>query len=314
MTPLDPPDIALPERRANRPVTLAHRMERAGLGALFAVFRLIGVDASSAIAGAFCRTVGPLIGPVSQRGRTNMRAIHPDWSRDQVERTLRGVWENLGRTVAEFAHLEAFTGAEASERLQVEGLDGVKAAIAEHGAVIFVAGHFANWELMSIVAHQAGVDHAIVYRAANNPLVDEMIIRERAKVMPRRQIPKGKRGARALVDTLKSGRSLGMLVDQKLNDGIEAPFMGRPAMTAPTPARLALKFGVPIIPVQVVRRKGARFSVTYGAPLAFEPTGGDGDVLALTTLINETLAADINAHPDQWLWLHRRWPLDARSQ
>ena len=310
MAPHDASDVALPERRANRPITLGHRLERAGLDSLFGFFRLIGVDASSAIAGAFCRTVGPLIGSVSRRGRDNLQAIYPTWSQEKIETTLRGVWENLGRTTAEFAHLHTFTGEKAHERLTVEGLDRTKAAIAEHGAVIFIAGHFANWELMSIIAHQAGIDHAIVYRAANNPLVDEMIIRERAKVMPRRQIPKGKRGARALVETLKAGRSLGMLVDQKLNDGIEAPFMGRLAMTAPTPARLALKFNVPIIPVRVIRQKGARFSVTYDAPLEFAPSGDDDrDILALTSLINETLAASINAHPDQWLWLHRRWPL-----
>lgn len=297
---------ALPARRANRPVTLAHRLEYAAALALVGFFRLIGLDAASALAGGFCRHVGPLIRPLSRRAEDNLRTVFPDWSERQVRETAAGVWDNLGRTAAEFAHLG---GLRPGARVEVVGAERLAAIAAGEGPVIFVSGHFANWEAMSIAFHDAGVDYGVVYRAANNPLVDELIINARAKVMSRRQIPKGKRGARALVETLSAGRSLAMLVDQKLNDGIEAPFMGRPAMTAPTPARLSLKFSVPVMPVSIERLKGAHFRIVAHPPLAFAPSGDtEADVLALTTRINEALERDIRARPAQWLWLHRRWP------
>ena len=136
-----------------------------------------------------------------------------------------------------------------------------------------------------------------------------MIIKLRGAVMSRRQIPKGKRGARDLIETLKDGRSLAMLVDQKLNDGISAPFLGKEAMTAPTPARLSLKFDAPILPVSVERLGGAHFRVAIRPQIEFTPTGDTADdVLGLTTRINEVIEQDVRERPGEWLWLHRRWP------
>ncbi len=307
MTSLEETQVALPARRANRPVTLAARAEHAALQGLIALFRLAGVDAASAISGRFCRTAGPLLRTVTKRGETNMRLVYPDWTDAEIRAALRDVWDNLGRTAGEFAHLEKFDPFADDSRIEIVGAERLKAVAEGGGPVIFVSGHFANWELMSVAFHRAGLDYGV----ANNPLVDEFIIRERAKVMSRRQIPKGKRGARALVDTLKAGRSLAMLVDQKLNDGVDAPFMGLPAMTAPTPARLSLKFGAPLIPVSIERTKGARFRITVREPIEFAPSGDPAaDTRALTMLVNEAIERDIRARPGQWLWLHRRWAKD----
>ncbi|MFQ5562884.1 MAG: lysophospholipid acyltransferase family protein [Parvularculaceae bacterium] len=301
-------DIALPERRSDRPVTLAHRIEHLLAKTLFAGLRPLDVERASAIAGGFTRTVGPLIRSVSHRAEDNLRHAFPDWDEEKVRKTTREVWENLGRTAAEFAFLKEFRPFEDGGRVEIVGEERLRAIAAGDGPVIFVSGHFANWEVMSIAFHRAGIDYGVVYRAANNPLVDEMIIRKRAKVMSRRQIPKDKRGARALVETLKAGRSLAMLVDQKLNDGISVPFMGRDAMTAPSAARLSLRFDVAVVPVSIERLKAAHFRVIINDPIAFHP-GGDlnEDVTALTTRINEALERDIRARPGQWLWFHRRW-------
>lgn len=301
--------IPLPAPRSNRAVTIASRMEYAAVVVLFAFFRLVGVDAASALAGKFTRLVGPLIGPISDRARRNLAAAYPHWDRPQIEATVRGVWENLGRTTAEMAHLKTFARFPDTDRLTVDHFDRLDALRLSGKPAIFVSGHFANWEVMSIVVHRAGLDYGVVYRAANNPLIDAMIIRLRAEVMSRRQIPKGKRGGRALIETLAAGRSLAMLVDQKLNDGIEATLFGRRAMTAPAAARLSLKYGAPVIPISVVRQKGARFHVSIGEPVDFTPLGeSTRDVADLTQRINDRLEADIRAHPEQWLWLHRRWP------
>jgi len=305
-------EIPLPARRSNRPVTFMHRVEYGLARILFAFFHLVGIDRASAIAGGFTRILGPRLRSISRRAEDNLAKAFPDWRQDQITETTKDVWENLGRTAAEFAHLKKFRPFEENSRVSMTGEDRLRAVIANDKPAIFISGHFANWEVIGLTLHRAGLQHSFVYRAANNPLVDELIIQSRGDVMSRHQIPKDKRGARALVETIHAGRSLAMFVDQKLNDGISAPFMGRPAMTAPSAARLALKFSLPVIPVSIERRQGAHFHITIHDPIAFTPASEmKADVLALTTKINQALERDIRARPGQWLWLHRRWPKDS---
>lgn len=302
-------DIALPAPRGNCKVTLAHRAEYALALTLGAFFRIAGIDAASWIAGKFTRLLGPTIGPVANRGRVNLKIAFPDMPAGEAGGILRDSWENLGRTTAEFAHLEKFDPDAAKARVEIVGREKFE-AIAHGGApAIFVSGHFANWEVGSIVLHALGVDYGVIYRAANNPLIDGLIIRRRARVMSRRQIPKGKRGGRDMIGALKSGASLALLVDQKLTSGgILSPFFGKPAMTAPAAARLALKYGAPVIPIEIERLNGARFRVTAHEAIAFTPSGDiNADTQKLTDAINGEIEKLIRKRPGQWLWLHRRW-------
>lgn len=291
-----------------RPVTLLHRLEYGVVVALLAVLRPLSIDAASALGGAFLGAVGPLLRPISKRGEANLRMIYPDWDDQRVRRTIAGVWRNLGRTGAEFAHLETFGVGGPDARIEIRGRERLARIAASGKPAIFVSGHFANWETMAIALRATGVPFALVYRAANNPLVDRLIIRRRMRTMTPHQIPKGARGARALVESLRAKRSIAMLIDQKLTDGVIAPFMGRDAPTGAAAARLALKYGAPIYYAAVERAGGARLKITLHPPIAYAPTGDqDADVLALTSLINAALEADVRARPDQWLWLHRRW-------
>ena len=307
-SPLPEDDVPLPPRR-DRPVTRLHRLEMAAVMGLTGFFRLAGVDAASAISGKFMRAAGPLIRPVSRKAEANLRRVFPDWPDAKIRKTVADAWENVARTAAEFPHLERLSQLEDNPRLEIIGLEKLDAIRASGKPVIFFSAHFANWEITSAVVRQAGIDYAFVYRAANNPLTDEYIIKMRAAAMTRHQIPKGKRGGRALVEALKEGRSLAMLVDQKLNGGISVPLLGIPAMTAPAPARLSLKYDAPLIQFSLVRLKGAHFRLRISDPLDFTPTGDvSADVEALTLMMNDAISADIRAHPGQWLWFHRRWP------
>ncbi len=314
-------EIELPAARSRRPVTLAHRVEFMLALALGGFFRVIGIDAASAISGRVLRFVGPMIGPLHRRGIANLRLAIPDINAEEIDAILRDVWENLGRTAAEFSHLGLFDP-DAANRVIIEGREKLDAVITSGRPAVFVSGHFANWEVIPRTMHAAGVQYAFVYRAANNPLVDELIIRTRAKVMSRRQIPKGKRGARDLIEALRSGVSLAMLVDQKLTSGIPSPLFGRPAMTTPAAARLALKFEAPIISIGIERRKGAHFRLYVSDQITIEKTGDTvADTQALTDRINLEIEQMIRERPGQWLWFHRRWGkevsvdgVDARSR
>lgn len=308
-------ETPLPPRRANRPVTAFYAIQYALARALLSAFRLVGVDRASAIAGGFMRSVGPFIPSISRRGDANLRLIFPDWDEPRRRATLRGVWENLGRMAAEFAHLDKFDPGDPNGRLEFVGAEHFVETGLSGRPVIFVSGHLANWEIMTVALQFTGLKFGLVYRAANNPLVDELIIKTRGQSMSRLQVPKGNRGGRALIDMMRAGSSLAMLVDQKLNEGITAPFLGRPAKTATAAARLALRFSAPIVPAGIERLEGARFRVTIQEPIRYVPTGDfSADIIALTTLINERIGNVILESPEQWLWFHRRWPKEAYEE
>jgi KDO2-lipid IV(A) lauroyltransferase len=173
--------------------------------------------------------------------------------------------------------------------------------------MIFFSGHIANWEIGMLAGIQYGIPVTQIYRAANNPLMDRMIARFRG--VRGAFIPKGAVGARRAITALRRGTHLALLADQKMNDGISVPFFGRPAMTAPALAVLALRFDCDVLPLRVERIDGARFRVTVFPPLPL-PRGGEphADAATLMVRINATLEAWIRDRPEQWLWVHRRWP------
>jgi KDO2-lipid IV(A) lauroyltransferase len=122
-------------------------------------------------------------------------------------------------------------------------------------------------------------------------------------------LPKGSKGARRSLELLRTGKALGMLLDQKMNDGISVPFFGRNAMTAPALAQFALKFGCPVLPAHAVRLSGAHLRVIVEPPIAIPDTDErHAAILSIMTEVNRIIEGWIRSHPDQWLWLHRRWP------
>lgn len=305
----------LPQPRSNRPVTFTHRLEYAAAMSLMGLFRIIGIDRASALAGGFARFLGPKLRSISKRAEDNLKLIFPEWEDEKIRKTVAKIWENLGRTAAEYAHLDKLRVVGERPRIICEGGEKVIKVVQSHGRAVFVTGHFANWEVTGITAHELQLRFGIIYRALNNPLIDAMIIKKRGAVMTRRQIPKGMVGARPLIDLIKDRYSIAILSDQKLNvGGIPVPFMGHMAMTSPAAARLAVRFDLPVIPISSERLGGAFFRVMVQDPIAFEPQGDlHADVEALTIRINEALEREIRARPDQWLWLHRRWPTTAKD-
>jgi KDO2-lipid IV(A) lauroyltransferase len=289
-----------------------HRVEACGAALFFAAMRMLPVDAASALGGALARWIGPRLG-ISKRARRNLKAAMPELSAADVEKVVRGMWDNLGRVAAEYPHLrqigvfppEVFQ--EGPGRVATAGIEHLDCAVAAGRKVIVFGGHLGNWEIAALAAGQYGIDVAQIYRAANNPLVDRMIARFRGT--EGEFIPKGAVASRRALAALRRGAHLTLLVDQKLNDGIPVAFFGRPAMTAPALALLALHFDCAVLPARVERLGGAHFRLTIHPPLALPRTGNrTADVAALMGAVNQTLECWIREHPEQWFWLHSRWP------
>jgi len=294
------------EATAAAPIPCAYRIEAWAAALLFALLGSLPLDAASALGGMLARRIGRRLG-VSNRARRNLRSALPELSATQIEAILRGMWDNLGRVAAEYPHLRHIRVFGAESRVETRGLEHLDQALAAGRRVILFGGHLGNWEIAALAAGQYGLDIAQIYRAANNPLIDRMIARLRGGNSE--LIPKGAVASRRAVAALRRGGHVSLLADQKLNEGIAVPFFGRPAMTAPALALLALRFDCAVLPARVERLKGARFRLTLYSPLDLPRIGDrDADVAALMMAVNATLEGWIRECPDQWFWVHSRWP------
>lgn len=288
------------------PARWNHRLEAAIAAFAGGVLGLLPLDWASALGGAMGRWIGPRLG-ITKRARANLHDTMPELSRADTDAIVRGMWDNLGRVVFEYPHLRKIKVFAPDGRVETHGLEHLDRALAAQRKVIMFSGHIGNWEIAALAGGQYGIDVAQIYRAANNPIVDRMVARLRGD--QGELIPKGAVASRRAVAALRRGGHLSLLADQKLNDGIPVPFFGRDAMTAPALALLALRFDCDVLPVRVERLHGARFRLTVYPPLPKPQTGDNGaDVAALMLEVNRTLEAWIRERPEQWFWLHRRWP------
>jgi Kdo2-lipid IVA lauroyltransferase/acyltransferase len=292
-------------------VPFAHKAEALLVRLCLGLFRMLPPAAASKLGGGVARAIGPLI-PVSKIADKNLRMAMPELDQAQRRRIVKEVWENLGHTAAELARIGDLHQTASGPGYFVTGWEEhVAPALAKGGPAIFFTGHIGNWEIIPPAAFSRGVDIGFMYRAASNSLVNDTILKLREANFRRKVVmfPKGGAGARQAYAHMTRGQHLGLLVDQKLDNGISVPFFGIPAMTAPAMASFALKFKCPVLPVHVVRVGPARLNVVCEAPLALPDTGDkEQDVLALTTEMNRTLEKWIREKPGAWLWLHRRWP------
>lgn len=295
----------------NRPAFqryFSHPLQGIIVRILFALLRLCPLDWASALGGWIGRTLGPHL-PVSKIAIKNLKAAFPDKSDQEIRHILKGTWDNLGRTVFEFpaiAHLSVYD----SDRFEVINPHYIDQLRDDGRCGIFFSAHMANWETPSLAVAQRGLPIHLIYRRPDNPWMQDMF--DQRKPTPEcGLIPKGSKGARMALNVMKENGHLAMLVDQKMNDGIAVPFFGRDAMTAPAIAQFSLKNHCPVVPTRVERTKGANFRITFYPPMEIPNTGNrQDDIHAFMVTINQTLESWISERPEQWLWLHRRWPKD----
>ncbi len=265
-------------------------------------FSLLPLDAASDLGGWIGRRIGHFL-PSSDVARKNLAMAFPVKSAAELENIVVGMWDNLGRVFAEYAHLSRIW-----ERVELVGEEHLVKARDSGKSSIFFAAHIANWEICPISTKKIGFDIYTVYRRPNNLGVEGLLRRARGAGAAG-LIAKGAGGAREMLSVMKKNGALGILMDQKLGEGVPIPFFGRDAMTASAIALFALRFECPVYPVRLERLKGAKFRETVYPALDI-PRSGDmeQDIRLLLTEINRQLENWICERPEQWLWIHRRWP------
>jgi KDO2-lipid IV(A) lauroyltransferase len=295
---------------------VAKPLGEAALGALtigmLRTTRYFDPDKTANMFGRIARLVGPRLR--EQRiGRANLTAAFPEKSPEEIEAILDGVWDNLGRLGAEFAHLDhIWDHVEAQPELgRIEvpkrtnqlfhqlRLDGKP-------ALVFTS-HLANWEMPALAAVAHGLDAAVLYRRPNIASADR-IIQEMRQVKMGTLIPAGRDAPIRLAEALQKGQHVGMLVDQYLTGGVEITFFGRKTRANPLLARLLRQVECPVHGVRIIRLPGHRFraELTEEIPPVRDAEGRI-DVQGMTQAINTVIEGWVREHPEQWLWLHRRW-------
>ncbi len=262
---------------------------------LFMIFRILPLDTASRFGGFLGRNIGMHLA-ASRKARRNIELSLPKAEADTV---LRGMWDNLGRVMAEYPHLKRI----ARDRISISGGKHAKTAAKGNKGAVFMAAHFGNWEVIAAGIYTHFYDNVhVTYRAPNNPISDIILAYARTLGGKIKAHSKSRSGGRAMMRAIKDGAFLGVMIDQKYNEGIEADFFGRAAMTNPFFAQIARRYDVPLIPVYCRRTQGAYFELIFEPPMKLGQD--DGTTIDLAHARLETW---IKESPEQWLWLHRRW-------
>ena len=262
--------------------------------------------------GRIARSIGPMMRE-QKIGRANLTAAFPEKSPAEIETILAGVWDNLGRVGAEFAHLDHIWEHDAARpqdsRIEIEkrSYELFEQLRCDGKPALIFAGHLANWELPALAAVTHGLDAAILYRRPNIASADRIIQDMRAVKMGT-LIPAGRDAPLRLAEALKKGQHVGMLVDQYLTNGVEVTFFGRKTRANPMLARLLRQVECPIHGVRIIRLPGHRFRAELSEEVRpVRDPAGQIDIQGTTQAVTSVIEGWIREYPDQWLWLHRRW-------
>ncbi|MEP3244758.1 MAG: lysophospholipid acyltransferase family protein [Sneathiella sp.] len=294
----------MPEE-SNAPASLKYRIELCVVKFAFWFFKRLGRRRAARFGSWLARKVGPRLS-VQKVADRNMQRSLPELSETDRRQALERMWDNLGRNIAELP-FNADLDFNADD-VELVGRDILDNEFGNGKPAFFLTGHYGPWELIAHVGDYLNCPTTIVYRAANNPLVDQYFQRERSS-KGYSFVPKGVRGARGILKAIKKGEIITLLNDQKQNTGLPIPFFGRDAMTAPNIAELACKYELPIYPIRAERLENGKIRVTVSEAIT-PPSTGDRkqDIFDLLVRINEVYEEWIRARPDHWFWVHNRWP------
>jgi len=282
------------------------RLETAGYDLVAAIMHVAPIDAASAFGGALFRWLGPLTS-ANRTALRNLRLAFPEWDERQRRQMARRQWENAGRVLFEFFLMDRIMADPG--RVELVGMERLEALKATGRPIMFVSGHFANWEIMAATKTIADIEGVLAYRGANNPYIDQRMRDSRRRYGVTLFAPKGVEGGREVMAALKSGLSVGILTDQKYYEGPLVPFFGHLVRTQHAPVRFAMRFGAHLQPGWVERTKGARFRVFVAEPIELPAEGGTpADVEEGLRRINAFIEARARARPWEYWWVHRRFP------
>jgi KDO2-lipid IV(A) lauroyltransferase len=283
--------------------TLRYRIEYGAFRLVGALLAALPVEVASNLSGVAWRMVAPHLSR-HRRALDHLALAYPDYTAARRKRMACDMWDNLGRTFAEFFHLidladgerAAFSDPVAAERFKKTYVNGV-----------VCAPHLGNWELGVVAATRIGLKPAGVYQRIKNPFVDAYVNTIRQQLYPGGLYVKGTDAAKRLMRFAKDGGTVALLADLRENRSITVPFFGHPAHSTTFPAFIARTLGIPLLAGGAIRENGSRFRLEIEEVIVPVTADKDADIVAATAALQACFERLIRAHPEQWMWAHRRW-------
>ena len=268
---------------------------------LFIFFKICGLKLASTIGGKIFEKIGPLFRSKKLIKENIMRAF-PDIDDENLNSIISSMWNNYGRVFAEYMFIKKFRNK--NENISVEGKEILENIKNNNQKVIFISGHFSNFELMAMEIEKSGINLAAIYRPLNNIFLNFIMERIRKKHICKNQIKKGIGGVKELVRLNKEGYSTALMIDQRVSEGIKCDLFNKEAYTTTIPAQLIKKFNSRVVPLYIERLKDNKFKLKVHQPIKFKE---DETPEKITLELNKILENMIKKNPEQWIWTHNRW-------
>ena len=270
---------------------------------LFLMFKILGLNFASYISGKIISFVGPFFRSKNLI-KSNISKAFPDLPQNEIEKIIKKMWNNYGRILAEYIFIKDFRLSKLENNIEIEGHEILEKIRQSNEPVIFISGHFNNFELMAMQIEKSGINLAAIYRPLNNRFLNFIMERIRKKYICKNQIQKGISGTRQLLSFFKKKTSIALMIDQRVTQGIKSNFFKHKAFTTTIPAQFVKKFKCKIVPIYIERVKNTNFKLTIHEPLIYSD---DETIESITLDLNYLLEKLIIKNPEQWIWSHNRW-------
>ena len=270
---------------------------------LLVIFKILGFKLASSLGGLIGRLVGPLFRS-KKKILSNISKAFPEIEEKSTELIVKKMWENYGRILSEYMFIKNFRNSKYKKFLTIEGQEILDELKDSKEPVVFISGHFNNFELMAMQIEKSGINLAAIYRPLNNIFLNKIMEKIRTKYICRKQIKKGGSGTRELLESFKNNYSIAIMIDQRVSESIKVDFFNQKASTTTIPAQLFKKFGSKIVPIYIERINGVYFKMTVNRPIILEK---ESTIEEITLKLNKWLEKMILINPDQWIWSHDRW-------
>ena len=269
----------------------------------FILFKILGIKISSFISGRIFIFFGSFFRSKKIISK-NLKKAFSNISDNELKKIMNEMWNYYGKIFAEYPFLKNFRKKDLGNNIQIIGKDILEEIKNKNEKVIFISGHFDNFELMAMSLEKEGINLAAIYRPLNNYLMNIIMEYLRKKYICKNQIKKGRSSVRDLLTLFKNGSSIALMIDQRVSEGLKLNFFQEEAYTTTIPAQFVKKFNCKVVPIHIEREKEVNFRLTIFKPLKFNE---DDSLKKITQELNFWLENTIKSNPKKWIWSHDRW-------
>ena len=269
----------------------------------FLIFKILGPNLSSRVSGKIFETIGPFFRP-KKIILSNIKKAFPENDSKHSDTLTKIMWNNYGRVFAEYMFMKDFRFGKLQQNIKIEGQNILEEIKNTNNQVVFISGHFSNFELMAMYLEKSGIKLSAIYRPLNNIFLNRIMEKIIKKYICKNQIKKGIGGLKKIITLKKKNFSTALMIDQRVSEGILSSFFNEKALTTTIPAQLVKRFNIAIVPVYIERVKGINFKIIINKPIKFSKEISTEEI---TEELNKIIENMIIRKPGLWIWSHNRW-------